>query len=456
MLAGQGELPAIGPIWTEKPHSEHKQRDPFAYRALLVFSILYYARPEDVIPGVAFIPVGKIAGGIALVALVASLGTKKGRVKLPLEIKLLLVLLLQMCLTISFAYWRGGAFHTVVDKFSKAVIVGLLISMLVLSITQLRKLIYVQAAAVATMTVVSLLIHRGGGRLTGVLGGIFENPNELAINIALNFPFCAAFLLLARGPMKKGLWSFGLVGMLYGVMATYLRSGFLALAVGAAIALWEFGIRGRRLGLVFLSAVAAMTLLLIGPSHYLARLETIVTMKEDIDPNGKLMSGDSSEARRDLLKESLKVMTHNPVFGVGPGNFEVISGNWHVAHNTYTQLGAEAGVPALFLFLGILVLAYRNLSRTQKLLRHYPHDAELVILTGGLMASLGAYLVGAFFADTAYHLFPYYLVAYTSAMYRIASNSLSEKSGQTRASGLLESHQRTYGQGTKTEPAWTR
>ena len=90
-----------------------------------------------------------------------------------------------MCLTIPFAYWRGGAFHTVMDKFSKAVIVGLLISMLVLSIAQLRKLLYVQAASVATMTVVSLLIHRGGGRLTGALGGVFENPNELAINIAI-------------------------------------------------------------------------------------------------------------------------------------------------------------------------------------------------------------------------------------------------------------------------------
>jgi len=69
-----------------KQPTEHKQKNPFAYRALLVFSILYYTRPADVIPGLNAIPVGKIAGGVALIALLAGLGTKKGRVKLPFGI----------------------------------------------------------------------------------------------------------------------------------------------------------------------------------------------------------------------------------------------------------------------------------------------------------------------------------------------------------------------------------
>ena len=438
-----------------KQPTEHKQKNPFAYRALLVFSILYYTRPADVIPGLNAIPVGKIAGGVALIALLAGLGTKKGRVKLPFEIKLLLLLLLQMCLTIPFAYWRGGAFHTVMDKFSKGVIVALLISMLVVSITQLRKLLYVQAASVAMMTIVSILLHRGGGRLTGVLGGIFENPNDLAINIAINWPLCVAFFLLARGPIKKGLWTLGVIGMLYGVTATYSRSGFLALVAGAAVALWEFGIRGRRLGLVLLAGIGAIALLAVSPSHYLSRLETIVTMKEDVGPNGQLTSGSSSEGRRELLKTSLSIMVHNPVFGVGPGNFEVFSGNWHVAHNTYTELGAEAGIPALLLFLAILILAYRNLRRTRKLLRQQD-DQELRILTGALTASLAAYVMGAFFADTAYQLFPYYLVAYTSAAYRIASQPNPKGRAESEKPHFPGFRERIHGQSEKSELARTR
>lgn len=36
-----------------------------AYRALLCFSFLYFIRPEDFIPGLIHIPLGKIAGASA-------------------------------------------------------------------------------------------------------------------------------------------------------------------------------------------------------------------------------------------------------------------------------------------------------------------------------------------------------------------------------------------------------
>jgi hypothetical protein len=45
------------------------------------------------------------------------------------------------------------------------------------------------------------------------------------------------------------------------------------------------------------------------------------------------------------------------------------------------------------------------------------------LFTGGLWASLAGYVVGAFFASTAYQLFPYFLVAYTTALFNIASGS---------------------------------
>ncbi len=138
------------------PISEKKQRSSFAYWALLVFSFLYYARPEDVIPGLNVISVAKIAGGLAVVGLIAGLMTQKGKVKFPLEVKLLLLLGAQMCLTIPFAYWRGGAFATVFEKYSKGVIVAILVSMLVTNLPQLRKLLWVQAAAMVVTAIASM------------------------------------------------------------------------------------------------------------------------------------------------------------------------------------------------------------------------------------------------------------------------------------------------------------
>src|SRR5215468_12593837 len=84
-------------------------RTTLAYRALVLFSFLYFFRPEDFIPGLSVIPLGKIAGGIALLALIFGV-KRKDRGQLPFEAKVLLVLLAHMILTIPFAFWRGGAF----------------------------------------------------------------------------------------------------------------------------------------------------------------------------------------------------------------------------------------------------------------------------------------------------------------------------------------------------------
>ena len=47
-----------------------ENRKTLAYRALVLFSYIYFLRPEDFIPGLSYVPIGKIAGGIALLALI--------------------------------------------------------------------------------------------------------------------------------------------------------------------------------------------------------------------------------------------------------------------------------------------------------------------------------------------------------------------------------------------------
>jgi O-antigen ligase len=406
------------PATIAQPEAKSHGRAALAYGALLVFTLLYYLRPEDVIPGLSWLPAAKISGGIALIGLIAGMAGGQARTKLPFEIKLLLLLFAQLCLAIPFAYWRGGALRIVFENFSKAVVVGLLVAMLITTTTQLRKVLYVQTASTALVTIISLLVHRTlQGRLIGAMSGIFENSNDLAINIAINVPLCLAFLLLARGAARKGLWAVGLMAMLYGVAATYSRSGFLAIAAGMLVVLVEFGIRGRRIGVVAIAVLMAVLALAV-PSHYRDRLTTIFTLQEDAEDNGEFMSGASLEGRQSLLKQSVMTTLQHPLFGVGPGNFQATAGQWRVAHNTFTQLSAEAGIPALVLFLWLLERAYRNLRLSRKT-AFYQENREFRILTGALLASLASYVVGALFSDTAYELFPYYLVAYTVVLYRV-------------------------------------
>ena len=436
-----------------------KRRSTVAYRALIVFSILYYARPEDVIPGLSYVPIVKIAGGIALLALIFGLSGERAVKKLPVEIKLLFVMLGWMILTIPFAWWRGGAFDIVFNRFSKGVIVALLVSLLVTRVDELRKLLFVQAISLALMTAVSIALNRQL-RMGGVLGGIFENPNDLAINIALNWPLAFAFFLLAKGAMKKVLWGAALFVMLAGIVLTYSRSGFLAILLGGAICLWQFGIKGKRLHLVAAAVLGlillAATVPLVGlfPKVWTDRMATIVTNSpdqlEDSYDNG------SKQAREELLHQSLGYITTHPIFGIGPGNFPAVSGKWRVAHNTYTELGAEAGLPALFLFLLVLGMAFRNLGRVSKS-KAFQQDISIQVFTGALWASFGAYLLGAAFSDTQYELFPYFMVAYTTALYHLAcvfpSNEQLENAG---ANASKQKFSRFYERYRKAELAGTR
>src|SRR6185437_12151444 len=175
--------------------------------------------------------------------------------------------------------WRGGAYQVIRDDFSKAVISALLISMIVSSLSELRKLLWVQAAAITIMTLASIIIHPGpGGMRMWGLGGVFSNPNDFAINIAINFPLCIAFLLAAKGVLRKLIWTFAILVMVYGVIATYSRSGFIAMVICLIICVWEFGIRGKR-PQVLIAAVVMVMLgvgLAITTPRYVLRLKTLV------------------------------------------------------------------------------------------------------------------------------------------------------------------------------------
>ena len=86
-----------------------------AFRSLVVFSFLYYARPEDAIVPLRLLYVSKIAGFFCLLGLALTLRNRR-KMKFPLALTLLLLLLLQMTASVPFAIgWRALALQTVIN-----------------------------------------------------------------------------------------------------------------------------------------------------------------------------------------------------------------------------------------------------------------------------------------------------------------------------------------------------
>ncbi|HMK22854.1 MAG TPA: O-antigen ligase family protein, partial [Terriglobales bacterium] len=432
--------PATQPGWPATGlNPPRPKRTTLAYRALLLFSFVYFVRPEDFIPGLGYLYLAKILGAVALLALI--FGVKRSeRGKIALEGKILLVLLVHMCLTIPTSYWRGGSYDVVVNRFSKGVIIALLIPLVVTGIKELRRLLFIQAAAITLVTFASILVHHTmDGRLMGIQKGILENPNDLAINIAINFPLCMGFLLAAKKGIPKVLWTAGLFCILYGVVATYSRSGMIAMTITGLICLWEFGVKGKRFMLLASTAICAVLAFgaLLASPRYLNRIASLVaTPDPSVIGTGTMEShGEASlQARTELLKDSLRFMAKHPIFGIGPGTFPAVTGEWRVVHNTYTELGAEAGIPALLLFVALLITAGRRVRGVHKL-PGYAADPSIRLWSSALWAGLAGYSAGALFASTEYTLFPYFMVGYICALYQIASKPAETNAEQGSRNG---------------------
>jgi O-antigen ligase len=406
-------------IKRERTWNTPENRLTAAYVLIVAFWAFYYYRPEDIFKFIYGLPLAKIIGGLALLSLVIGVMGQAGRFRLNTEAKLVLLLFLQCVLSIPFATWKGGAFQTVFVDFDKCVIMTVMIGMAVTTVSRLRRLLFIQASAVAIMAVIGCIFFRGLTRLE-VGTGLYANANDFAIMIALNWPICLGFLLATRNPVKKALWAIGLVGMAWAVTLTYSRSGFMALVVAVCFSFWEFGVRGKRKYIIVAGLFMALLLLpVMLPSHYGTRLIGI------FNPSVDALDLGSHAAREELLKKSITLTLRHPLFGVGPGNFASATQYWHVTHNTYTQLSSEAGIPALVIFLFILRQVFRNLRNIRKTER-FRDDPEVQILTGALRASFAGYLLGAFFASYAYELFIYGLVAFTGVLYRACEDAPAE------------------------------
>jgi O-antigen ligase len=223
--------------------------------------------------------------------------------------------------------------------------------------------------------------------------------------------------------------------MTYAVLLTGSRGGFLSLVIVATACLWEFGIRGRRPYLLGFAFVAGLLLWQFAGGMLASRI--MGTLNVDGD---SAAAYESSQARQQLFWRSIEVTEQHPIFGVGPGNFDQVSGQWHTTHNSLTLLSSEGGIPAFMLYVFILASGFMNLRAAKHLTRP---RSESRLLAGALFASLAGYSIGALFLSTAYAYFPYILVAYTIALLSIARKSaVKEREREQAQPATLEWQQR--------------
>jgi O-antigen ligase len=358
-----------------------------------------------------YIPLAKITGVLAFIGLIISLGrTQRKFQDLPRESFYLLALIGVLSLSAVLSpVWRGGAVTHTID-FAKVYVAWVLTFLLVTNFARLRRIIFIQSASVVAISVVSIIIGHSRPRLEGVIGGIYSNPNDLAFAVVLTLPFCLAFLLTSRNFLVKLAWTGAMLVMGLTLFLTASRAGFITLAISGAVALWHFGIKGRRLSLIVGSVFAVALLLIVAGGPLLKRMEAI---GGGAAATQETSAYESFEQRKFLMKRALQGIEHYPILGVGVRNFQVYSGVWRDVHMTYLQIAVEGGIPSLILYLLFFGGAFRNLKQLR---RKKDLDPQTRLFVGALHSSMIGFVIGALFAPEAYQFFPYFAVAYTSVL----------------------------------------
>lgn len=259
--------------------------------------------------------------------------------------------------TVPFALWKGGALDRVIGFLPLAMMV-FCFSLLPASVRSLDQIGNIFITAGSLLAIGALV---GAQSIAGRLTATFSfDPNSLAAMMAITLPFALMSAYRHRGGRRLVLIAVTAL-LLWVLLKTQSRGSLLGAvaAVGVLIA----SLRSRqKLVAILVTGLAAILFWLVSPAELKSRLSTMASIGEDYNTTAR-------GGRVQIWQRGLSYIISNPVFGVGPANFEAaegeynrenqLTGKWSAPHNAIIEAFAELGIPGGLLFLLLMVTAFR-------------------------------------------------------------------------------------------------
>jgi O-antigen ligase len=297
-------------------------------------------------------------------------------------------------------------------------------------------------AAIAAVAFASLYAIRQAQKYgdTGFRpSGMFQDSNEYALVADLWLPLAFLWILSSRPLWERILCCGAFISALMGSTLAASRGGLFGLAVSMLYLVLRSRARVRNSLVV---AAVVIPILVYSPVSAIHRLRAP-------------QYGDqlAEQARIIVWKAGLKIIREHPLAGVGLHNFKPRVADYELpgenvvslAHNTYIEVAAELGVPALVAFVSVLLMSIRSLelSRRRALALRSRH---LGIVALGLQAGLISFMVSAFFVTAWWEKMVWLMIFATMAVDRISgaairhheSRNIAFKS-RLRETGTLQS-----------------
>ena len=274
----------------------------------------------------------------------------------------------------------------------------------------------------------------------GIAGppGYFENSSDLSAEMLMFAPIAFELALFVKPHVKRVTYWFLMLGAVTGamtVLAASSRGSQLGLAAQAAWVAIQ-----RKLKLKILVAIALVAAVGYGllPAEEKARFASAGTDNTSIQ-------------RLHYWQAGLKMIEDHPVLGIGYFNFpevyaiynpnELWRGTAQLPHNIFIQVGTDAGLIGLGIFL---MLIYRNLKGARDIQRACKGNPEAPAFAAGVAKGLTlttwGFVIAGQFNTVSYYPFLWINLALTVSLANIvrragqqpAPTGISRPAAQTR------------------------
>ncbi len=397
-----------------------------ALNATLAFIVVLVLRPADHFPVLAAIQPAKLVGLVAILSwLITKLFRGDIRVSPAPHGKWMLALAGAVMLSSLMSTNPAASWAYFGDVFIKMLIMYVLVVHLVTTKRQAVKLHL--SLALCTVGLALLAIHLRTSGLATVegnragLAGLLGDPNDLALVLLIYVPLFAELALSTRG-IRRLSWGLLLAVLVGGIFATVSRGGALGLMAALAFTFYDRGRVSLRLALApALVALVVAMLFLAGVNERSSGALKVGELDE------------SAQGRLDMWASGIRMAAHNPLFGVGFGQFpDNYHGyarnpvNWEPrdAHNSFIKAAAETGLIGFIPFMALVFLTVRLAYHHRK--ADVPEDDPMgQAVRRSMFPSMVGFCVAAFFLSQCWSWFLFILFAQSAAMEQIWNAELA-------------------------------
>jgi putative inorganic carbon (hco3(-)) transporter len=418
------------------------QQDVLAYYGLLAFTFVLFVRPQDSLPFLEPLRLANLSGSFALIALVAGRVSRGAPiVTAPRELIAVVALGMVMLATAPFSIWPGGAVGVFTELYVKVIIIFALMVNVLTTRARMESFITMVVFGTSYIGVRAVIDYARGvnliedGRVTGAVGGLFGNPNDMALNMVAFLPLCIVVALGRGRPLMRVIALIGVPAIVAAIVFSKSRGGLVGLVAMLLVLLYQM--RRVRPGVAAVVVAASLATIPVLPESFTNRMSSI--FKPEEDPTG------SREARKRLLEEGWKTFVANPVVGVGAGQFQNYQPEargrqeaWRETHNATLQVAAELGAVGLIIFTLLVVWGFGAVLSTGSALRRlratrrarapdpsHLRREPLELHASAMVASLTGWFAAAMFASVAYYWTFYIILGLATSLRAIALREIA-------------------------------